>query len=614
MKAIRNRWLFLCDIIFMMAAYALGTSIVYPLPRVHDLIFENVGFFMITAAIYITVMIFGGCYQVLWNNVSSSSLIRLVHCLAISCVASMIIGYFFSVPRAGLRFSILLNIEIPLCILGLRLLLVILDREYKSRMNKEGLRTLVIGAGELGVILMREINRNKNIHNSVVGFADDDKEKLGRIVYGKKVLGTCKEIPEICKKYDIEEIIFAIHTIDQKSKLEIMNICSETGLKVKMLMSVDAVLEGNIQSKDIRDVQIEDLLERDPVSLENELISEQIKDRVVMVTGGGGSIGSELCRQIIKFEPEKLIILDIYENTTYVLQQELEEQYPKQNIEVLIASVRDIERLESIFDKFRPDLIFHAAAHKHVPLMEYSPCEAVKNNVFGTYNVAKCAEKYAAKKMVLISTDKAVNPTNAMGASKRLCEIIIEAFAGNSDTQYAAVRFGNVLGSNGSVVPRFQQQIAQGGPVTVTHKEITRFFMTIPEASQLVLQAMAYAKGGEIFILDMGMPVKIYDLAEKMIRLSGHTPNVDIPIKITGLRPGEKLYEEILMNEEGITSTHHEQIYIGRISDITMEELEATLDSLREVTQSDEIKVKTALAKAVPSYEPRFTKESAAAN
>ncbi len=477
---------------------------------------------------------------------------------------------------------------------------------FKSRGGKN---TLVIGAGRLAVHLLRDITENDKLNNNVIGLIDDDPNKLGTIVQGVRVLGTRDDIERICAEKEVEEIIFAIYTVEQSQKAELLDICSKVGCKVKVLYGFEAALNGELKYGGIREVEIEDLLERDPIKLDNALIENDIKGKVVLVTGGGGSIGSELCRQIIKYKPERLIILDIYENTTYVLQQELEENYPEQKLDVLIASVRDLQRLEAIFKKYRPDIVFHAAAHKHVPLMEFSPGEAIKNNVFGTYNTAYCANKFNVKRFVLISTDKAVNPTNVMGASKRMCEMIIQSFAKLGKTEFAAVRFGNVLGSNGSVIPRFKKQIRDGGPLTVTHREITRFFMTIPEAAQLVLQAAAYAKGGEIFVLDMGKPVKIYDLATKLIRLSGYKPDVDIKIEVTGLRAGEKLYEELLMNEEGLQKTAHSKIFIGQPIDLTPEELSEKLELLKNAMTGDIEDVKRAMKIAVPTYHEPPTEE-----
>ena len=389
------------------------------------------------------------------------------------------------------------------------------------------------------------------------------------------------------------------------SRKKIIEICQTTGVKTRVLPSTEDIIEKQGVMNSLRDVEIEDLLGRDVIELDNKNISSLIKDNTVLVTGGGGSIGSELCRQIIKYNPERLVILDIYENNLYDIELELKANYPKAKIDAIVGSVRDKKRLEDVFSKYRPQLVFHAAAHKHVPLMENNPLEAIKNNIFGTYNVVNCADEYNVERFVLISTDKAVNPTNIMGASKRVCEMIVQAKNKVSKTEYVAVRFGNVLGSNGSVIPLFKKQIAAGGPVTVTHKDITRFFMTIPEAVGLILQAVTYAKGGEIFVLDMGEPVKIYDLAVSLIKLSGYEPDVDIPIQVTGLRPGEKLYEELLMAEEGLTATKHNKIFVSEPMHMEMKELEEKLELLQELEYMNNYtkeKVKTTMKQIVSTY------------
>jgi FlaA1/EpsC-like NDP-sugar epimerase len=410
---------------------------------------------------------------------------------------------------------------------------------------------------------------------------DDDKLKHGMKVMGIKVYGGKGKIAETALRLSIDEIILAIPSAPKMIQADILNECKKTKCKLQIVPSIYKLINEEISIKDIRDVQIEDLLGREPVKLGIENICGYISNQVVLITGGGGSIGSELCRQIARFQPKQLLILDIYENNAYDLQQELKRKHPELNFKVLIASVRDRARLESIFSTYHPDVVFHAAAHKHVPLMEENPAEAIKNNVFGTLNTAECADKYGARRFVMISTDKAVNPTNIMGATKRIAEMIIQGMDKQSKTEYVAVRFGNVLGSNGSVIPLFKKQIADGGPVTVTHPEINRYFMIIPEAVQLVLEAGSMAKGGEIFVLDMGQPVKIADLARDLIRLSGLEPGVDIEIKYTGLRPGEKLYEELLMAEEGLSATGHEKIHIGKPMDIDMNELKRDLEKLR---------------------------------
>ncbi|MGN1116208.1 MAG: polysaccharide biosynthesis protein, partial [Candidatus Ornithomonoglobus sp.] len=430
-----------------------------------------------------------------------------------------------------------------------------------------------------------------------------DPNKRKAIIHGVHVMGNRYDIKSIAKEKEIDEILIALPSAEFKEQKEIIEICNETDCKVKILPSVDQMIDGNNTYGRIRDVQIEDLLAREPIRLNNSEIKNYIEDKVILVTGGGGSIGSELCRQIMRFNPKKLVVLDIYENNAYDLQMELNRWYPDNKPDVVIASVRDIDRLDDIFRHYRPYIVFHAAAHKHVPLMEDSPGEAIKNNVFGTLNAAKCADKYGAKRFVMISTDKAVNPTNVMGATKRICEMIVQCMQQNSKTEFVAVRFGNVLGSNGSVIPLFKKQIKEGGPVTVTDKRITRFFMTIPEAAQLVLQAASYAKGGEIFVLDMGEPVKIYDLAKNLIKLSGYKPNEDIKIIECGLRPGEKLYEELLMDEEGLINTSHNKIFIGKPIDIDRHKLQKILDDLHMAAESDDSElIKDAVAKAVPTY------------
>lgn len=407
------------------------------------------------------------------------------------------------------------------------------------------------------------------------------------------------------QKIYVQEIFFSITNISPENKKELLHICQETNAKIRILPSTEDIIKNKNVLESLKEVEIEDLLGRDPIKLDNNNIESLIKGHAILVTGGGGSIGSELCRQIATFNPELLIIFDIYENNLYNIELELRAKYPNLNIKGIIGSVRDKKKLEDVFSKYKPYLVFHAAAHKHVPLMEVSPLEAIKNNVLGTQNVADCADKFGTKRFILISTDKAVNPTNIMGASKRMCEMVIQAKNKTSKTEYAAVRFGNVLGSNGSVVPLFKKQIKEGGPVTVTHKDITRFFMTIPEAVGLVLQAMTYAKGGEIFVLDMGEPVKIYDLAVSLIKLSGLQPDIDIPIEITGLRPGEKLYEELLMSEEGLEHTKHNKIFVAEPLDIPAEEVSKRVEMLRKFVQTEDhtmAEIKRIVKKAVPTF------------
>ena len=487
----------------------------------------------------------------------------------------------------------------------IRFLLNEINPIEKERTERKNL--LIIGAGEAANEIIKTVKNTMKGYYNIVGLIDDNPNKMNYAISGIKILGNRDDIAEICKQYKVDVIFFSISNIDNKNKKEILNICQETGVKIRVLPSVADIIKNKSLLQNLRDVEIEDLLGREPITLANENIGELIKGKSILVTGGGGSIGSELCRQIAKFNPSRLIIFDIYENNLYNIEMELKQNHYDEKFEIvaIVGSVRDKKRLEQVFKKYNPYLVFHAAAHKHVPLMEVSPLEAIKNNVFGTYNVANYADKYSVKRFILISTDKAVNPTNIMGATKRMCEMIIQAFNKKSKTEFAAVRFGNVLGSNGSVLPLFKKQIANGGPVTVTHRDITRFFMTIPEAVSLVLQAMSYAKGGEIFVLDMGEPVKIYDLAVSLIKLSGLEPNVDIPIEITGLRPGEKLYEELLMSEEGLQTTAHNKIFIGKPSDITYEQMLKKLGKLEEIIQNENIsvnKIKDTMKQVVPTY------------
>ena len=466
-------------------------------------------------------------------------------------------------------------------------------------------KLLIIGGGYSANDIIKTLKSTLKGKYEIVGIIDDNKKRMGYSVAGVRIIGTRDDIERICEKYQIDSIFFTIVNIDNQNKKEILEICSRTNAKVKVLPSLRELISEENLYQSLRDVEIEDLLGRDPVELDNNNIKSLINDKVVLVTGGGGSIGEELCRQVMLHNPKQLLMLDIYENSLYDIELELKAKYPNKDIRAIIANIRDEKRMFEIFEDYSPEIVFHAAAHKHVPLMENNPTEAIKNNIFGTYNLVNACDKYHTKRFILISTDKAVNPTNIMGATKRVCEMIIQAKDKESETEFVAVRFGNVLGSNGSVVPLFKKQIAEGGPVTVTHKEITRFFMTIPEAVSLVLQSITYAKGGEIFVLNMGDPVKIYDLAKSLIELSGLKLGEDIDIKITGLRPGEKLYEELLMNEENLEGTGHEKIFITEPMDFTMDEIEEKLDAFREIIDNDIYDkniIKKKKKKCVPTY------------
>lgn len=561
-----------------------------------------------------------------YNNITrfeggKDYLVYFFGCMCSTVILSTL-NSIFKLGLLGFKHNLAVALLISVCIISYRVAIRLILSYEGDRMKVEGSNAtisgdkrnlLIIGAGDATKVMIKSIKDYMKDRYDIVGIIDDSKDKIGYQISGVKILGDRNQISEICKKKQVQDIFFSIANIDSKNKKEILHICQQTKARVRILPSVADIIKNKNLLENLKNVEIDDILGRDPIKLDNENIGSLIKGNTILVTGGGGSIGSELCRQIAKYEPKTLVIFDIYENNAYNIQMELQRNYPTLDLKAIIGSVRDIKKVESVFETYRPTLVFHAAAHKHVPLMEVSPLEAIKNNIFGTYNVVNASDKYNVKKFVLISTDKAVNPTNIMGATKRMCEMIIQTKNKVSKTDYAAVRFGNVLGSNGSVVPLFKEQIEKGGPVTVTHKDIIRYFMTISEAAQLVLQAATYAKGGEIFVLDMGQPVKIYDLAVSMIKLSGYEPEVDIPIKITGLRPGEKLYEELLMGEEGLTRTEHEKIFIGQPLDMDITEIERKLASLRELIQDEHHsyeEIKNKMKKAVPTFhEPKEVNE-----
>jgi len=477
------------------------------------------------------------------------------------------------------------------------------SRKHKMQNKNNATRVMIIGAGDAGNSIIKEIVTSNFSTMTVSCIIDDDKSKWGSFIQGIKVIGGRDKILECADVYSIDEIFIAIPSASRLVIKEILEICKETECKLRVLPGIYQLVNGEVNVSKLRDVEVEDLLGRDPIKVDIDSILGYVSNKVVLVTGGGGSIGSELCRQIAAHKPKQLIIVDIYENSAYDIQQELVRKYPELNLVVLIASVRNTNRMNGIFKEYHPDIVYHAAAHKHVPLMETSPNEAIKNNVFGTWKTAQAAAIHGTKKFVLISTDKAVNPTNIMGASKRICEMIVQTFNKHYDTEFVAVRFGNVLGSNGSVIPLFKRQIEQGGPVTVTHPDIIRYFMTIPEAVSLVLQAGAYAKGGEIFVLDMGEPVKILDLAKNLIRLSGYKVDEDIKIEFTGLRPGEKLYEELLMDEEGLQDTANKMIHIGKPIDLDEEKFFIQLKQMKEDSKNESVDIRRLVKEIVPTYQ-----------
>lgn len=608
-KKNRNVLLILIDILIIISCYI--ASILFlnvPIDNIKALVMQ-IAVVVIVYQIFLNIF---HMYQNMMRYEVGKDYIKYIISAFLSMIILSIVYKAFNLEYINLKVNVLSGVLIAGTFVMYRLAgRSILSRRMskyekinKNQDNKAN-NLLIIGAGMGAREIIIAIKNNMRDKYNIVGIIDDDISKINHYILGIKVLGTRYDIPKIAKEKNVDLIFFAINKIDAVSRKKILEICQETGVKTRVLPTTEEVINKQGAMNSLRDVQIEDLLGRDPVHLDNKNINSLIKNKTVLVTGGGGSIGSELCRQIVKYDPKRLVILDIYENNLYDIEMELRAEYPKLNLEAIVASVRDKARLNNVFETYKPEIVFHAAAHKHVPLMEKSPLEAIHNNVFGTYNVVNCADEYGVEKFVLISTDKAVNPTNIMGASKRVCEMIVQAKNKVSKTEYVAVRFGNVLGSNGSVIPLFKKQIERGGPVTVTHKDITRFFMTIPEAVQLILQAVTYAKGGEIFVLDMGEPVKIYDLAVSLIKLLGYEPNVDIPIEITGLRPGEKLYEEILMSEEGLTSTKHDKIFISKPMHMEMTELEEKLNILKELEYNEKYSnenIKNVMKEVVTTY------------
>ena len=550
-------------------------------------------FFMYVLRVYNVLWVFSSFYQFLK--------------LCVASLAAMLSAIVISVAVYG---KSLLGISLPIityCIMTAALILMRnIVKIHFSKHNSDEKTTItgnvmIIGAGSAGQAIIKELSRYKNV--KVRCAIDDDASKHNHYILDVLIVGGRDKIISAAEKYKIDTIIFAIPSCPNDKRTEYLNICQETKCDLKLLPPLYALQDMGEFHQQIRKVEIEDLLGRQPININIDKVAAYIKDKVVLVTGGGGTIGSELCRQIAAQKPRQLIIFDVYENNAYEIQNELKYNFPELNLITLIGSVRDSRRMDYLFRTYKPQIIYHAAAHKHVPLMEESPNESIKNNVFGTYKTVQCAHKYGAEKFVLISTDKAVNPTNIMGASKRICEMIVQSYNNRSDTEFVAVRFGNVLGSNGSVIPLFKKQLERGGPLTVTHPNIIRYFMTVPEAVSLVLQAGATAKGGEIFVLDMGEPVKILELAENLIRLSGFTPYKDIQIEFTGLRPGEKLYEELLMSEEGLQSTENELIHIGRPIDFDEDELFETLDIMSKVMYDEETNILSLVKKIVPTYQ-----------
>lgn len=557
--------------------------------------------------IFCTLIIFYFCrmYRILWKYASVNEMVHIMAGTFITTMLQWIVMWSLKY-RMPISFHLMMFVFLTgftaLERFAYRIIVEMKNRYLELPGDVSSACIMIIGAGDAGRVMLNEITASQYIQGKVVCFIDDDPDKIGKRLNGVPILGGREKIVQVAKEYDITEIIVAIPSISSKERSLILKICQETNCNVRILPGVYQLINGEVSISKLRQVEVEDLLGRDQIQVDLDSIMGYVSGKRVMVTGGGGSIGSELCRQIASKEPEMLIIVDIYENNAYEIQQELKYDYPNLNLVVLIASVRNTNRMNGIFAHYKPQIVYHAAAHKHVPLMETSPNEAIKNNVFGTYKTAKAAAENGVEKFVMISTDKAVNPTNIMGASKRICEMIIQTFNKQYPTEFVAVRFGNVLGSNGSVIPLFKKQIQHGGPVTVTHPDIIRYFMTISEAVSLVLQAGAYAKGGEIFVLDMGEPVRILDLAQNLIRLSGYVPNEDIKITFTGLRPGEKLFEELLMDEEGLTKTANKLIYIGKPIQLDEEIFYEQLHALHDAAVDETKNIRKLVQEMVPTY------------
>ena len=558
----------------------------------------------------ITIIIFAAChlYTSIWSYASIREMMNIMlasilYMLLVTAVYDFLEPESNGMPRS---FYLLSAAFLFVLVFFVRFIYRAI-REFRGLTNKNRVtkRVMVIGAGAAGAGLIKEIKANPSLKKKLVCIVDDDTTKVGKRMFGVFVAGTTEDIPNLVKSYVIDQILIAMPSASAEERKRILDICKTTGCEMMIIPGIYQIIRGDVSVSQLKHVDVNDLLGREPIEVDIDSIMGYVKDKVIMVTGAGGSIGSELCRQIASHQPKQLIMLDIYENTTYEVQNELKANFPELNLVVLIASVRNTARIDHIFEMYRPDIVYHAAAHKHVPLMEANPNEAIKNNVLGTWKVVMASDKWKVSKFVLISTDKAVNPTSIMGASKRICEMLVQTYNNHSETDFVAVRFGNVLGSHGSVIPLFKRQIAEGGPVTVTHPDIIRYFMTIPEAVSLVLQAGAFAKGGEIFVLDMGKPVKIDDLARNLILLSGLKPDIDIKIKYVGLRPGEKLYEELLMDEEGLQDTENKLIHIGHPIKLDEEKFIKQIEDLSDYVQKEPDDIKRYVKNIVPTYNPK---------
>ena len=604
---VRIALLVMLDILFMQVASfaSLWIRHEFDFQAVEETFIHTVWRYM-PLNILVTLAVFSmfHLYTSLWKYASITELSCIVAAVAISSLLH-VLGMAVMGLKMFKSYLLLYFLLFLFMVVGLRFsyrFFRFVRNKCNRGMAEKRENVMIIGAGDAGAAIIKENRLSKAATRKVCCLIDKDPKKWGRYILGCPVVGGADKIMESVEKYKIQKIVIAIPSATSQQIKELVEICKETKCELKILPGIYQLIDGEVSISQLREVEIEDLLGREPVKVDLEEILGYIQGKTVLVTGGGGSIGSEICRQLAGHGVGKLIIFDVYENNAYAIQQELKRKYPNLNLEVLIGSVRNTSRMNDVFATYHQEIVFHAAAHKHVPLMEDSPNEAIKNNVIGTYKTAKMASDYGVKKFILISTDKAVNPTNIMGASKRLCEMVIQTIGKKSQTEFAAVRFGNVLGSNGSVIPLFKEQIKNGGPVTVTHKDIIRYFMTIPEAVSLVLQAGAYAKNGEIFVLNMGEPVKIVDLARNLIKLSGYEPDVDIKIEFTGLRPGEKLYEELLMDEEGMQTTENKRIFIGRQIDVDEETFEKNIEALDEASRREDKNIRELVHKIVPEY------------
>ena len=607
------------DVLSVVAAYFLALMLRFDFKYSHILADKGnyIEGFLTSIPLWcaVTVIVFFFCrlYHSIWRQASVAELemIILAYAVLVPCyyIAKKLMN--LNMPRSYYVMGIIINFCMTTGIRFAFRVALYLIQSFTRRINSEVDRIMVIGAGAAGQVMIKELQNSDKILTKVCCVIDDNPNKKGRMIEGVEIVGNRHDIVNMAEKYRITRIIYAIPSNKAESTSKILNICKETGCKIQTIPGMYQFINDEVSVSRLRDVEVTDLLGREQVQVNNDEILADICGKVVLVTGGGGSIGSELCRQIARAKPKQLVIFDVYENNAYAIQQELKHDYPELNLATLIGSVRNTNRINSVMETYQPDIVFHAAAHKHVPLMEDSPNEAIKNNVIGTYKTATAAAACGVKKFVLISTDKAVNPTNIMGASKRLCEMVVQMMERKSpNTSFVAVRFGNVLGSNGSVIPLFKKQIAEGGPVTVTDKRVIRYFMTIPEAVSLVLQASYYANGGEIFVLEMGEPVKIDDMARNLIRLSGYTPDVDIKIVYTGLRPGEKLYEEMLMNEEGLQETDNKLIHIGKPIEMDDEWFLEKLNELNEASKLESDRIRILVSEVVPTYQYQPEKET----